>query len=529
MSPNDNLIIDEKAVKTTPGPRNKNEKLNPIKKSNHVDSPELTKNKKTRYESATDEAFTYTIPKPEKAEPAKAVQPVIGDPTIEDHQRDASANANMTTAESGMAVPTTDMNDNPKTEPIAPISGSLTGAVKVEEEAIEVDRSLFDSNFNFSRIENLVFDITNEHSMEDSINARRAMADAFTELFVGALCVKVLYTPNTDNLFFGIRVYPHASAHDLVYRSCRPDEHANDVHSYEIEFDSKLFNPVMSLSEREITSLALYAIFNTIIDNKAMICIRAALRDYSIATNDTTHLSGLSQGAIDLLAFGIKDGLMKYGSPFNKQSALDVARDPFIRAIGYHGDIERALKKIAHHEDYIANDADRRNIILSWVLRIIEDYPHTRLHAYNQIKKCIGLTGSELENRSLRAIANTLTSVSNIDEAVYEASEDDNSDSSTSISITDLRRKVVDLKVDLATEPDLSVMDTILTTAWNAIQNIQHQLDNPYLPEQQRNEWQALLDDFMAIKQLCIDNVDYINRQEKSRIPVEYLSLNENF
>ncbi|MGC8140580.1 hypothetical protein ACP3W2_24255, partial [Salmonella enterica] len=80
--------------------------------------------------------------------------------------------------------------------------------------------------------------------------------------FTGSSCNVALYTRNTDKAFFGICVMPIIKDND-IYDIILSDPFAYDtdhqdkskITKYYLELDSKLFDPVLNLSNREILAL----------------------------------------------------------------------------------------------------------------------------------------------------------------------------------------------------------------------------------------------------------------------------------
>ena len=70
----------------------------------------------------------------------------------------------------------------------------------------------FKSNFDFSKIESILFMLDEDHSGA-KLNLLKSEINKF---FFKAQCREVLYTVNNDKLFFGMRVYPQIEGNDVV-------------------------------------------------------------------------------------------------------------------------------------------------------------------------------------------------------------------------------------------------------------------------------------------------------------------------
>ena len=60
------------------------------------------------------------------------------------------------------------------------------------------------SNFNFSNIEKIMQFMEVNHSDSDL----NKLKNELNKFFIKSKCMQILYTLNTDKLFFGMRVYP---------------------------------------------------------------------------------------------------------------------------------------------------------------------------------------------------------------------------------------------------------------------------------------------------------------------------------
>ena len=103
----------------------------------------------------------------------------------------------------------------------------------------------FKSNFDFSKIENILFTLDDDHS-----GAKLSqLKNEINKFFFKAQCKEVLYTVNNDKLFFGMRVYPEIDGDDVL--DIMADDKPKAFEKYYIEFDSKLFDPMLGLDEKE--------------------------------------------------------------------------------------------------------------------------------------------------------------------------------------------------------------------------------------------------------------------------------------
>ena len=499
-------------------------------RSRIVDSSLKTSSKRTH------ESFNYGDDDvyPEKEIKKKRFNPVVMNPTEEDSVRDSLSNFSFLSLEneinsSGLKLPTVDSDKisdsslTPKDE--FPVGGTsaMEPRTNLHERVIELTKKTeINSSFDMTSIEKEIFNITNEFNNEDiTIKSKYILSSLLSELFPNVNC-KVLYTTNTDNLFFGIRCFYDVKPEKLISYVMNKT-HLDDNVSCVIEFDSKLFDPLIGLNAREITAILLYTLYHTIVDEDNLAKLRMDLTNYF--ADSLEDLSSFNNKIVyPLLYYGYNDSIMKYGNPFNKSDSLEVANSPILKLFKYNGDMLFALKKLASNISYFKQDADRRNIILSYILRIIEDYDHMRIHAYNQINKCIDLTGSVSEKHMMR---NVIKCLSNNSEIISEESLLD-TNSTPSLNIIEVRNKIVQMKVDLMTVLSIEDLYNIVKDVNELINNTLLMLDNPYLNDITRLSWEDILKSLMDIKSHVMDTKDYLDRQHNSSIPLDYLNINEN-
>lgn len=81
---------------------------------------------------------------------------------------------------------------------------------------------------------------------------------SLNEEFPNFKCMEVLYTENTDNEFFGCRIYPYMNDNTLINCVVDPEYRCeNGFYKYYLELDSKLFHGMVSFSPAEVSSLIL--------------------------------------------------------------------------------------------------------------------------------------------------------------------------------------------------------------------------------------------------------------------------------
>ena len=75
--------------------------------------------------------------------------------------------------------------------------------------------------------------------------------DCLNKIFPDSKCVDVIYTVNTDKMFFGIVTLPILSPNEIL--NIMTSDEDSKIATYKVELDSKLFCDTIDLSVDEIT------------------------------------------------------------------------------------------------------------------------------------------------------------------------------------------------------------------------------------------------------------------------------------
>lgn len=258
------------------------------------------------------------------------------------------------------------------------------------------------SNFDFSKMENIIFNMGDNHSSSDLLKLKHEL----NRFFIKSECKEVLYTVNTDKMFFGMRVYPAFNGDDAI--EMLGDGKSKPFDKYYVELDSKLFDPMLGLRKREIVAILLHEIGHIVYDTESIDEIRKQIDMYFAKSEDSIDL-GSSKGYKELIGYALKDAVVKTGSIFTKFGNTELVADSFVVSCGYGPDLESAMKKISASAAFINNDVDDRFITLSWVLRLKREFNIRRIPVLKTLNKAKQLTGSKLEEREIEYAANIMS------------------------------------------------------------------------------------------------------------------------
>lgn len=250
-----------------------------------------------------------------------------------------------------------------------------------------------------------------------------SIKDDLNNIFPGTSCKSVLYTPNTDKLFFGIVVLP------LFSNTTQPidiamGDNSFKISNYKLELDSKLFDNYTGLNIDEILSLILHEVGSLIIDDTPGRKVRYYIDSYLAQNGEVLKISDYIS-YIELLGFGIKDAMRKCTSVF--MSNTDYEPSQLDDAFELSRFINSAMDKLASLGDLWNKDVDGSYIVIEWTLRLYDDILTYRIPALHTLKKALLFTASELEKSEIR---NLITRLDRIDDEslIRESTELDTAD-----------------------------------------------------------------------------------------------------
>ena len=250
------------------------------------------------------------------------------------------------------------------------------------------------SRYDFSMIERIMFNMDDNHSSSDLAKLKNEL----NKFFIKAKCKEVLYTVNTDKLFFGMRVYPAFDGNKAI--EILGDGKASPFEEYYVELDSKLFDPMLGLNKREKTAILLHEVGHIVYDTATIDEVRSQIDMYFAKSDDYLDLNS-SKGYKELIGYALKDAIVKTGSLFTKFGNTEMVADTFVVSCGYGPDLESAMRKISASSVYMTKSVDDRFIALSWVLRMRSEFSIRRIPAVKTLNKAKQLTASKLEQREI--------------------------------------------------------------------------------------------------------------------------------
>lgn len=336
--------------------------------------------------------------------------------------------------------------------------------------------------------------------------------------FEDSNCKEVIFTTNTDKMFFGIKIVPMLDADD-VYDYIIDDEKLR-VDKYIVELDSKLFDPVMDLTPQEILTLLIREVSHLVGSSQPIEDMRNALHIY-LAENRTTLKISQSIHYKEILAYGLKDYLSKAQSIFYNGDKTDVIADEFILAYGFISYLETAYDKIFNNNIKLYENCNvSKFIIFSWTLDLYRNIKTRRVGAISTLNELKTLTASRLEKMEMDNVIRRIQRI------------DDDSVLSEGARMDNLKIKIKE-KLKKARLNNLRMIDSTFYELSMQVKNVEDENDALYLMRQintnlsvvdeyrnsedcddyEKERWNAVFEKFMQLRDKLTDTVVYKNKQ----------------
>lgn len=365
-------------------------------------------------------------------------------------------------------------------------------------------------NYDFTNICISIKHILDEGPTPSDLNNIKKELNKF---FKDSECREVLYTNNTDKMFFGAKTIATINA-DNIYEYLADDEKIR-LTSYIIELDSHLFNPLLGLNEKEILAVLLHEIGHLVNDTTPIENARNALNEYLAYNKDNIKISD-SIHYKEILAYGLKDYLSKSGSMFYNDNAAEVYADDFVTAYGLGYELKTAYDKITSNNMKLYADSQiSKFTVFAWTLSLYRNMKVRRVGGLKTLARAKQMTGSRLEKLE---IENVIKRINRIDDSVLI-------ESSLKVKIKEKMRKsrintlrIIDntycelmLQVKNVEEEDDAIY--LMRTINNNISVIDEYANNYNLEdEEEKKRWHAMLQKFVQLRELLMKTAVYKNK-----------------
>lgn len=214
--------------------------------------------------------------------------------------------------------------------------------------------------------------------------------DFLNKIFPDSKCVDVIYTVNTDKMFFGIVTLPILSPNEIL--NIMTSDEDSKIATYKVELDSKLFCDTIDLSVDEITALIVHEVARLVNDyypiNNARYLIDKTVLDYGITLKMSEYVP-----YIEIIGYGIKEAARRSVSIFENNYLVPYYLDETYELTD---SLRRAITKLENKGNLWDTEVDNKSIIIKWVVRVYTDILKYRIMSLHTLEKGIELTGSVL-------------------------------------------------------------------------------------------------------------------------------------
>ena len=380
-------------------------------------------------------------------------------------------------------------------------------------------------NYDFSEFLNTFADMKQRHTATPS--DLKVLKDELNKFFKDSTCKEVLYTNNTDKMFFGMKIIAMIDADD-IYDYLVEDEPVR-IGKYIIEIDSHLLNPILDLTERELLAILLHEVGHMVGDATPVENARRELNSYLAANKDHIRIAQ-SIHYKEFLAYGLKDYLSKQQSMFYTSDASEILADEFAMSYGFSNDLSHAYSKITSNNMKLYENSEvSKFAVFAWTLNLYNNLKTRRVGALHTLSRAKQITGSRLEKLELDNVMRRIKRID--DDILVEAS---------SIH-SKLREKLRKHRLN-----NMRTIDSTMYELSMQIRNVEDEEDALYLMRQLNNniaiideyknspdcdtqevqKWNNLMDKFIQLRDKLSSTVVYKNKTYG--IFVQYPDIVEN-
>ena len=209
-------------------------------------------------------------------------------------------------------------------------------------------------------------------------------------------CTQIFFTKNTDRAFFGMCVYPNISDNYTTSIFQSSDKYNCRMNfDYMIEFDSKLFDPLLALTSREIVAILLHEIGHIVMDEaKNADIISDFVNDYIASKDKTINMKDVSN-CREFFKYIYIFTIQKMNSIFNKYQE-EFEADRFSVDMGFGPDLESAFVKILKAKG-ITQQSNSKFSTLLWGLTVYKQLYKRKKFITRTMDTLNGYSGSKLE------------------------------------------------------------------------------------------------------------------------------------
>lgn len=380
-------------------------------------------------------------------------------------------------------------------------------------------------NYDFSEFLNTFTDMKQRHTATPS--DLKVLKDELNKFFKDSTCKEVLYTNNTDKMFFGMKIIAMIDADD-IYDYLVEDEPVR-IGKYIIEIDSHLLNPVLDLTERELLAMILHEVGHMVGDATPVENARRELNSYLAANKDHIRIAQ-SIHYKEFLAYGLKDYLSKQQSMFYTSDSSEILADEFAMSYGFSNDLSHAYSKITSNNMKLYENSEvSKFAVFAWTLNLYNNLKSRRVGALHTLARAKQLTGSRLEKLELD---NVMRRIKRIDDDILVEASSIHSKLREKLkkhrlnNMRTIDSTMYELSMQIRNVEDEDDALYLMRQLNNNIAIIDEYKNSPDCDNQEVQKWNNLMDKFIQLRDKLSSTVVYKNKTYG--IFVQYPDIVEN-
>ena len=249
---------------------------------------------------------------------------------------------------------------------------------------------MLDTNDILAKIGEINLSVVNLKAKPGDKIELNKIKECLNKIFPDSKCVDVIYTVNTDKMFFGIVTLPILSPNEIL--NIMTSDEDSKITTYKVELDSKLFSDMIELSLDEITALIVHEVARLVNDyypiNNARYLIDKTVLDYGITLKMSEYVP-----YIEIIGYGIKEAARRSVSIFENNYLVPYYLDETYELTDA---LRRAITKLENKGNLWDTEIDNKSIIIKWVVRLYTNILKYRIMSLHTLEKGIELTGSVL-------------------------------------------------------------------------------------------------------------------------------------
>ncbi len=238
--------------------------------------------------------------------------------------------------------------------------------------------------------------ITNFMAGSDELKESRvldtdSMREALNNIFGKNKIGEVVYTRNTDKMFFGIIVMPYMPEYNLLDTIF--SDIPQPVNLCKVELDSKLFN--VGMEPEEIIAYLLYEISEMIMSPAPVAEVRRVLDLYQMNHDQCLGIKKCAK-CTQLLSYAIKDAMIKFTSLLYKDFDA-IYSNEVVKSADLDDSLISALMKVQSSVFGVGAFVNNPKLTqLEWALNVCEDMDNMCNDAIRVANEAKSFTASKL-------------------------------------------------------------------------------------------------------------------------------------